>query len=50
MLLGCLVCFWGGREFCFYFIYYFIFALVKQELQHGTVAELLDFPSVVIIA
>lgn len=45
-----LTCLLLGGEFCFYFIYYFIFALVKQELQHGTVAELLDFPPVVIIA
>lgn len=44
--LSCLLLEWV----CFYFIYYFIFALVKQELQHGTVAEVLDFPSVVILA
>lgn len=30
---------WGD---CFYFIY-FVFALGKQELQHGIIAELLDF-------
>lgn len=40
----------GVGGICFHFVYYFIFALVKQELQHGTVAELLDFPSVMILA
>lgn len=51
LFCGLFVCFGGlSGLFFFYFVYYFIFAIVKQELQHGTLTELLDFPSEMTLA